>query len=103
MEFGKPIPEADEILEHSLMMPPPPLLDNRFSPAVLKGMARDVDQLINRLPYHRSQLPLPSSPQHPFEQPVPPPPPSTPIGKYNPMGQLYRYEQAEFQLRVDKP
>jgi hypothetical protein len=62
MEFGRPIPEADELLEHSLMMPPPPLLlENKFNAATLKEMARDVDNLINRLPYHRSHLPPPLS------------------------------------------
>jgi hypothetical protein len=87
MEFGRVIPEAEEALEHSLMMPP--ALDSRFSPLQLKQMARDVDGLINRLPYHRAHLqPTPDCPS-------PPPPdrclPQTPIGKYNPMGQLYRY------------
>jgi hypothetical protein len=96
MEFGKVIPEAEEALEHSLMMPPPQL-ERKFTPSTLKEMAKDVDKLISRLPYHRTQI----QPQ-PYDQtdnPIPEPEKKlrdVVIGKYNPIGQIYRYEQAEF-------
>ena len=54
MEFGKVIPEAEEALEHSLMMQVQ--AEPKFTPALLKDMAKDVDKMISRLPYHRTQI-----------------------------------------------
>lgn len=54
MEFGKVIPEAEEALEHSLMMQVQP--EQKFTPGLLRDMAKDVDKMISRLPYHRAQI-----------------------------------------------
>ena len=54
MEFGKVIPEAEEALEHSLMMQVQ--VEQKFTPGLLRDMAKDVDKLISRLPYHRTLI-----------------------------------------------
>jgi hypothetical protein len=87
MEFGRVIPEAEEALEHSLMMPP--ALDSRFSPLQLKQMARDVDGLINRLPYHRAHLP-----------PPPPRPPPTAVCRKPPLESTTRWDSSTATSRL---
>ncbi len=56
MEVNKIIPEVEEALQRSLMMQIPLSTQPKFTPATLKEMAKDVDKLISRLPYHRTQL-----------------------------------------------
>lgn len=53
IENSKIIPEAEEALEHSLMMSSP---QPKFNFSSLKEVAKDVDKLIVRLPFNQSQL-----------------------------------------------
>jgi hypothetical protein len=113
MENSKVIEEADEALEHSLMMaipappaPHPPHL-------TIKEANRDVLKLISRLPSQKqaaveltstqsavlkqggSQLQSPTQPAGAGGR-------LPQIGKYNYTGQAYRFEKAEWELDVSK-
>lgn len=109
MENSKVIEEADEALEHSLMMaipaPSPPPLPHPPH-LTIKETNRDVLKLISRLPSQKQTaieeakqtavLTQGDSQQGQAGG-------GLQIGKYNYTGQAYRFEKAEWELDVSKP
>jgi hypothetical protein len=114
MENSKVIEEADEALEHSLMMaipappaPHPPHL-------TIKEANRDVLKLISRLPSQKQAAVEQTSTQSAVlsqsavlkqggsQQPAGAGGRLPQIGKYNYTGQAYRFEKAEWELDVSK-
>lgn len=94
IENNRIIAEADEALEHSLMMPNSIISVAQHRPdSGVKGIERDVDKFIARLPSNYPQL-------HELEYNLTPEPvqaqPDTIIfiNKYNYTGRSYRFEEA---------